>query len=548
MPHRSSLEKFDSQDAALTDAAPRHGSSKKLVRGSALMLAGRFCSVGINFLVQVLIVRALVKEEFGLFAYALSIMGLGSSLAVMGLGKALERFVPIYHEQGHYRKMAETTVVILVAVFGGGVLLAVGIAAWQIWNPLGAPYDAVAAGLVVIIGILIPFEAANHILEKMFAVYAKPKALFMRRYVVGPALKISAVVCVLVLHGGVRTLAGAYVVAAIVETIYSIIVLHGVLRRDGLVKYFAPGRLSISVREIFAFSAPMALSDLMPAIRAALVTIVLEFTHGVLAVAAFRAVLPVARLNQVALESFRLLFTPTIARLYARDDRAGIEHAYWLSSAWIAVVTFPLFAFCCVAPDYLSSGLFGAEYGSSAPLLAVMSLGFYVAASLGFARQVLPTFGKVGMIFWGDVITAVMSVVLTLVAVPRWGAIGGACASSAGLLLGAAINQWSLFHLKLVRGMDRKCLQLFVTIGAALAISLLARGVLTLGPVAIILMLIGASLAVAAASYSLLDIQATFPEIQKITRVFGKLAPSKPVVPEPTPSLVTSEVSSTNRD
>lgn len=480
------------------------------------MLAGRFCSVGINFLVQVLIVRAIAKSEYGAFAYAMSVMGIGSSLAVMGLGKSLERFAPMYQEQRDYRRAVGTILLITAAVVLSGIGVMCLVWALDYWDVPVLSRNSVAAQLTVIIAILIPFEGVNHILEKMFAVFARPRALFVRRYIVGPGLKITAVIFVLVSQSSVYALAYSYVCMAIVETLYSVVVLYGVFRETGLLPFFRWSETKWNAREIFAYSAPLALSDLMPAIRAALVTMVVEFFHGALAVAAFRAVLPVARLNHVALESFRLLFTPTIARLHAQGDRGAIEHAYWLSSSWIAVVTFPLFAFCVIAPDYLSTWLFGAEYSSSAQILAVLAIGFYVSAVLGFARQVLPIFGWVGKIFWNDLFTALLSVGLTLALVPRWGEMGGAIAASAALIVGVVMQQISLSRLGLIRGIDRQSMVLFAVIVAGTLVPVMIRLQFAPGLPGVLGMIIGASLAVVLTSYSLLDIQATFPEIQKL--------------------------------
>ena len=46
------------------------------IRGSSLLLIGRALSLGINFVTQVLIVRALTPTDYGAFSYALSIVAL----------------------------------------------------------------------------------------------------------------------------------------------------------------------------------------------------------------------------------------------------------------------------------------------------------------------------------------------------------------------------------------------------------------------------------------------------------------------------------------
>ena len=70
------------------------------IRGSSLLLAGRFISLGLNLLVQVLTVRYLTQGDYGAFSYALAATAMGSTLSMLGLEHATARFVAIYQERG----------------------------------------------------------------------------------------------------------------------------------------------------------------------------------------------------------------------------------------------------------------------------------------------------------------------------------------------------------------------------------------------------------------------------------------------------------------
>src|SRR3954447_24269228 len=93
--------------ATLGSPPPATGgeATRRQIRGSSLLLAGRMLSLVVNFATQVLIVRYLSKADFGAFAYGLSIVSLGEALAVLGLDKAIARFLPIYEEHGAYGKV-----------------------------------------------------------------------------------------------------------------------------------------------------------------------------------------------------------------------------------------------------------------------------------------------------------------------------------------------------------------------------------------------------------------------------------------------------------
>ena len=75
------------QTSAATDAPKpgAHEATRKQIRGSSLLLGGRFISLGINFAIQIMIVRYLSKADYGAWAYVISLVSLGVSVATFGL-------------------------------------------------------------------------------------------------------------------------------------------------------------------------------------------------------------------------------------------------------------------------------------------------------------------------------------------------------------------------------------------------------------------------------------------------------------------------------
>ena len=102
----------------------KNSATNRQIRGSSLMLVGRALSMGVNFVVQVLIVRyfANAKGDYGAFAYALSIVTLGESIATFGLDRAVTRFLPIYHERQEYNKLFGTIFLVVGTIVFCGFL------------------------------------------------------------------------------------------------------------------------------------------------------------------------------------------------------------------------------------------------------------------------------------------------------------------------------------------------------------------------------------------------------------------------------------------
>ncbi len=507
---------FEQKDEK-TCAPPEKSScqTKKLVRGSSLLTLGRVISILLNFVVQVITVRCLVKSDYGALAYGLSIASMGASVAVFGLGRTLNRFAPMFHEKREFEKMAGTvalTLCCVTALSAGIVILVLGAQGFISTHLVS---DPLSMSLLLILIVMVPLHAIDSILDELFATFAKPRELFVRRHLIAPLLRMLAVVPLFFAHSDVQVLAISFVICGSVGTLYSLFVLWKVLKNADLLQYFQRGRIDVPVRQISGFSVPLMSSDLLVIVRSSLVTLVLEVTHGAIGVAAFRAVLPVARLNTFVADSFRLLFGPAISRMYARGDSASIDRVFWRTSAWIAVGTFPLFLSCVCLSEFITVTLFGTQYADSSSILALLSAGFYLSAIGGLNNEILKAHGHVGRILLTDGITVIATVGLNLWLVPSWGIVGGAVTTVIGLLIRPIGNQLTICHLQLLKEVDWNCLRLFfimvqVTIIAVLLPSLVENTLL-----ARFLVTIFGTVTVVIVGLPALDVGHMFPELLK---------------------------------
>ncbi|GAB5443923.1 MAG: hypothetical protein Fues2KO_42720 [Fuerstiella sp.] len=491
-------------------------AAKKLIRGSSLLTLGRVIAVLLNFIVQVVLVRCLAKADYGAFAYGLAVVSMGASVAVFGLGRTLNRFAPMFQEQRQFGRMAGTVLLTLICVSGIGVGLVLLVWGTQAFISDHLVSDPRSMMLMVVLIPLVPLRALDSIFDEMFATFARPKDLFVRRHLIGPLLKMMAVVPLLFVHSNARWLAVSFVVCGCVGTFYSAVVLWQVLRKANLLQHFQRKQIDVPAREIFGFSVPMMSTDLLVIVRGSLVTLVLEFCHGAVGVAAFRAVLPVARLNSFVADSFRLLFSPLISRMFARGENDSIDDVFWRTAAWIAVGTFPLFLACVCLDEWITTTLFGREYADSGEILSLLACGFYVSAVLGLNNEILKAHGYVGRIFRTDMLTVAAAVLLNFWLVPTGGAIGGAISTVIVLLMRPIGNQITIFRLKLMQHTDGPCLRLFaVLLGIALIAWLFPNYVIDTFTVRLSVTLIG-SLAALLAAMPVLELRTMFPEVRKL--------------------------------
>jgi O-antigen/teichoic acid export membrane protein len=481
------------------------------VRGSSLLLSGRFVAVGLGFLAQIVLVRALTKGDYGAFAYALAVVSMGSSVAAFGLDKAMSRFVPMYEERGETARAVGAVVLSLVLVAAVsvaviGVLLLVG-------DQLTGTVDPLALGLLAILVFLVPVQAFDALVTALFAVLASPMAIFVRRHLMAPGLQLLVLAIAIPAGLGVAAIAAGYLIVGVFGVVIYGLLLYRLMRRR-----WGPSirrRPTIPGREVLGFSVPLLSSDLVFVLRGSVVVILLEWYGSTLDVAAFRAVFPQARLILVVLATFTYLFLPAAARLVERNDLPGLGRLYWHGMAWVALFSFPLFAASFALAEPISVLLYGSAYADSAPVLAVLALGFFGSAVLGMSGQVLRALGRVRVIVAIDVGTAIASVAAYLLLIPVMGALGAAIGTAITLLLQGFAYQVAVLRA----GVPGPKLQEVVLYPSLAAIGLLLLGIqLFLAPP----VWLGLPLVALAGLFSLwlhrhqLELDTTFPELLRI--------------------------------
>jgi O-antigen/teichoic acid export membrane protein len=266
-------------------------------------------------------------------------------------------------------------------------------------------------------------------------------------------------------------------------------------------------------REVFAFNIPLLSSEILFLLKGYLVVLLLQYYTGSVAVAEFRAVLPIARLNQVVMESFRFLYTPWAARLFARDNRSAISDLYWLTVVWILVLSLPVFITSFALAGPLAVLLFGESYANTGIVLAILSAGYYFNAALGFNALTLKVFGKVRQIVVNDLAAAIVAVVLSFLLVPRYGALGGAIATGGTLIVHNILNQFTLMKIPGMESFQLRYLRVYALIVLCVLGQLVIQ--VTLSPPIYLGMAIAAlgSLVILRQSRAVLEVESVFPDL-----------------------------------
>jgi O-antigen/teichoic acid export membrane protein len=502
------------------EAAPSWGTGdsrqmrRSHVRGSSLLVVGRVVTLLLTTATQVVVVRALTKSDFGAFSYALSLAAAGRTVLSLGQGRLLSRFMAKYEEQRDYDRMfgavvlAVGTILVTSLVSLGFILLFPG--------QLLSTRDPAIMDVVLILVILAPLEALDQVFISIFAVFSAPGAIFFRKFLFTPALRLGVVLALAVTHSTVEFLAIGYVVAGISGLAVSLAVLVRVLRERGLLEHMRPRHMRLPFRAVFSFSTPMITGELLQLSLVVGGVLVLAHYQPASEVASYRAVFNPARLNTAVLGAFVTLFLPMAARLFERRDVDGLRRAYWHTGAFVAVLTFPIFALTGPLARDLTHLLFGVRYSDSALILALLSIGYYFSTALGFNAYTLQICERIRFLVGVNVFIAALNIGLSLLLVPRYGAVAVAVANLVALVVQNLLNQLALRRSIKTGFIDRSCLRCYLVILASGTALWVFQWTLHPGLAVGLVAATAASLIVLVASRSAIDLEESFPELRRV--------------------------------
>ena len=418
-----------------------------IVCAALVSMAVRVAGLMLSYVANILLSRLLGLQAYGEYVIALSWALIFALPAKAGFDNSALRYSSIYLERddfaalrGFVRFASATVTVVSLAV--GAIILVAG----SRLIPVGEGTRAWAALLVLPLALLTLYSVVMRTARRIVA------AQFYEQ-VLRPSLVIAGLGIVFI--AGVRVSAssamGLTTVAAAVALVALLVQLRRVLRsaRSHAPRYD-------EWRRWVAVSVPMLMlgvfQELMNQIDIVLLGQLADTEQAALFAASWR----LASLVPFALIALATMAGPLIASAY---ERGSTDELYRVSR----VVARAGFAFALIGAAILFVlgkpllGLFGPDFVAAHSVLSVLLVGGVVNAFTGVVAYFMTLTGRERqalVIFAGAL---GLSVVLNLLLIPRFGALGAAVASSSAL---AAWNLAMLAYVRRVMGIDASAIGL----------------------------------------------------------------------------------------
>jgi O-antigen/teichoic acid export membrane protein len=140
---------------------------------------------------------------------------------------------------------------------------------------------------------------------------------------------------------------------------------------------------------------------------------------------------------------------PQLGAALARNDRPLANRIYRAGTAWLVLITWPLYLLAALFAPLLLA-VFGDGYAAGTPVVVVLAGAMLVATGCGMVDMVLTMGGRTSWNLGNTLVALGVNVGLNLLLIPAWGIVGAAVAWAAAILVNNLVplaQIWSVLGL-----------------------------------------------------------------------------------------------------
>jgi O-antigen/teichoic acid export membrane protein len=398
---------------------------KKVVKGTTIVLIGTIVGLLLGFASRVIVVRYITQSEYGIFSLAVTLVGIFSVIATLGLGEGTARYIAYFRGTNELSKMKgvvfsslgftliASLLLSLVLFFTSDILSTKAFHIPELSTPL--KIFSAAIPFSVLTGMLVTiFRGFDRVDVQVYFQTILNGALF-------PLLLGGVILLGLAFLGVIYASLAAGVITCLALAIYTI-------KKPPLPLRTGESASPVG-KELLLFSLPLLASSMLGMVILWTDTIMLGYFKTSTDVGLYNGALPLARLVPIPYISMAFIYVPVISQLYSRGLTAEVKKSYQVLTKWIFSLSWPVALILLLFPITTLNFLFGYQYTEAAPALRLLTLGLLCDTFLGANGMTLLVMGKTRLLMWASLIGALLNVVLNAILIPPLGITGAAIAS-----------------------------------------------------------------------------------------------------------------------
>jgi len=189
-----------------------------------------------------------------------------------------------------------------------------------------------------------------------------------------------------------------------------------------------------NARGFWKFTAPRSLASLAQIVVQRADIILVGVLKGPIDAAIYTAATRFLVAGQLGNAAISMAAQPQLTRLFAVRDLAGANTVYQVTTAWLILLTWPLYLLAAVfGPTVLR--IFGPSYQAGSTVMIILALTMLVATACGQVDMVLITTGRSSWSLYNGLLAMGVNIGVDLVLIPRFGITGAAIGWAAAICM-----------------------------------------------------------------------------------------------------------------
>lgn len=388
------------------------------------LLAAKLLSPLVSFIVVIAIARISGAETLGQYSTVLVWLVLFQHLSIFGISEYISR------EIGADRRETETHLVhgLLLAEFfavlSGSLMIA------------GACYfeypDAVKRAIVMA-SLSLPFTASILVCQSVFTAFERIKYVAAATVVENALILLGG--SVVILRGyGLFPLIASLVLARVIAAAFNIQLVH---RRIARIQFkMRPGVLRKMLPTVFVFG----LTGIAFQVFMRIDVVMLSRMSDMVSVGLYSSSAKLMELSLMVPLVFYFLNLPAAAEDYRRSGRWGSPQMQAGTEAYFMLIIC-MVGFSLLFADAILGLLYGQAFIGASTVFRLLTLSFLIHSTEITLEIACQTAGYQAVALRIALLRATVNVILNLVCIPLWGAVGAAIATLASITVSFALFQ-----------------------------------------------------------------------------------------------------------
>ncbi|MFX0195061.1 MAG: flippase [Candidatus Hodarchaeota archaeon] len=411
-----------------------------IAKNTGLGIGGRLLFLLMRFCIALLVARAIGPEQYGLYVLSMSVITFLLAFSVLGIEPAMVKFVAQYKAQDDIPMLRGAVVFGCEVVMVSSIILGLVIFSSAEWVSEAIFHKTTLTPLLRIMALGVPFSSLMVILLSALQGVKLVKYKIFVQQIFMPSFRFTLIALALWLGLRVMGVAWAWVVTTVIGFILAIFFL---MRRIG--PLFSTRGIAERKR-IISFSIPLLLSSLFYQNRNMVGILILGGFYPASQVGVYGVAMRAIPFLLIPLFGFNSIFSPIISDLFTKGKMGELERIYKTGAKWVISITLPVFTLIVFFSKEIVS-VFGSGFAQSAEIITVLLIGQMANAATGSSALMLSMTGKPLYNLFNSVVLFVLSIVLTIFMIDRFGPIGAAYAYSSSIILVQLIQMGEVWHL-----------------------------------------------------------------------------------------------------